>query len=58
MTPAEWIALITASTVAAQKIMELLNWLKEHPPNDVTQEQLDEANAKMNAAVEKWKETS
>lgn len=41
---------------AVQAAIIILNWLKEHPPSneEISQEELDEANAKMKAAIEKW----
>ncbi|MDD5327453.1 MAG: hypothetical protein PHY02_06520 [Phycisphaerae bacterium] len=54
MNPVQWITVITLASAGIEKIVELLKLLKENQPTDVTQEQLDTANATMNQAVAKW----
>jgi len=41
-----------------QAAILIINWLKANPPSDreIDQKELDEANAKMKEAVERWKE--
>lgn len=41
-----------------QAAILILNWLRENPPSgeEVSQKQLEEANAKMKAAIKKWEE--
>lgn len=42
---------------AVQAVLVILEWLKNNPPSgsEISQEQLDEVNRRMNEAVANWK---